>query len=253
MADSGNGVQWQETTGYYSYLQTRAEGTTGDVTMTADAAGTIFNGHLTSALQADIEWSRDDGKTWHTANDVATLPSPGGASNSPFLVDRPWITAYSPDANYLDTKVYLEYHDFTTSAVYIVSCSMATGSLACGAPVPVSNPQTACNSIPGGVATSPAGSAHPGRVYAVWTTADPVTNTASGCNYTQLAPFYALYAAWSDAAPDHWHHPGVGAQRSPPGRAADRSQSQAAGSAGIFSRCPPMSATNSSFPPSAEM
>jgi len=52
--------------------------------------------------------------------------------------------------------------------------------LACGAPVPVSNAQTACDSIPGGVAVSPAGSAHPGRVYAVWSTADPQTNAASG-------------------------------------------------------------------------
>jgi hypothetical protein len=73
--------------------------------------------------------------------------------------------------------------------------------------VPISNPQTACNSIPGGVAVSPPGSPHPGRVYAVWTTADPQTNAASGCNYTQLAPFYTLYVAWSDTPSDSssWH------------------------------------------------
>ena len=94
-----------------------------------------------------------------------------------------------------------------TSDVYIVTCSMATGSLQCGSPVPVSNPQTACNSIPGGVAVAPAGAAHAGRVYAVWTTADPQTNVTSGCNYTQLAPFYQLYVAWSDNPTDSgsWH------------------------------------------------
>jgi hypothetical protein len=207
IADSTNGVNWLDDSGYYSYMQTRPDGTLGDVTMTADRAGTVFIGHINGVLQADIEYSRDDGKTWNTANAVAQLPSPGGSSNSPQLVDRPWITAYSPDTNYTHTSVYLEYHDFTTSSVYIVTCSMATGSLQCGAPVPVSNPQTACNSIPGGVAVSPAGSAHPGRVYAVWTTADPLTNAASGCNITQLAPFYALFVSWSDTpgVPGSWH------------------------------------------------
>jgi hypothetical protein len=44
-------------------------------------------------------------------------------------------------------------------------------------------------------------------VYAVWSTADPQTNVSSGCNYTQLAPFYALYVAWSDTpnVPGSWH------------------------------------------------
>jgi hypothetical protein len=207
LADSSNGVSWQATNSYYSYEQSRPEGTLGDVTMTADRAGTVFVGHLTGLLQTDIDWTRDDGKTWQTANDVAQLPSPGASSNSPFLVDRPWIGAYSPDTTFTHTSVYLEYHDLTTSFIYIVTCSLATGSLKCGAPVPVSNTQTACNSIPGGVATSPAGSSHPGRVYAVWTTADPLTNATSGCNITQLAPFYALYVAWSDtpSVPGSWH------------------------------------------------
>jgi hypothetical protein len=207
LSQSSDGVNWHENTAYYNYLSSRSEGQTGDVTMAADRAGTVFVGHLTGELQADIDWTRDDGKTWQTANDVATLASPGAASNSPGLVDRPWIGVYSPDTNYKDTQVYLEYHDFVTSAIYIVTCSMATGSLACGSPVPVSNAQTACNSIPGGVAVSPPGSSHPGRVYTVWTTADPQTNAASGCNYTQLAPFYELYVAWSDTPtdPNSWH------------------------------------------------
>lgn len=207
LSQSSDGVNWAEDTPYYGYLAGRAEGQTGDVTMAADRAGTVFVGHLTGELQADIDWTRDDGKTWHTANDVATLASPGAASNSPGLVDRPWIGVWSPDTNFQDTVVYLEYHDFVTSAIYIVTCSMATGSLSCGSPVPVSNAQTACNSIPGGVAVSPPGSSHPGRVYTVWTTADPLTNAVSGCNYTQLAPFYQLYVAWSDtpSTPGSWH------------------------------------------------
>jgi len=207
LAQSSDGTTWHEGTAYYSYLRGRNEGQTGDVTMAADRAGTVFLGHLTGGLQADIDYTRDGGKTWHTANDVATLPTPGAASNSPALVDRPWIGAYSPDTNYKHTVVYLEYHDFVTSAVYIVTCTMSGGFLQCGAPVPVSNAQTGCNSIPGGVAVSPAGSSHPGRVYAVWTTADPQTNISSGCNYTQLAPFYQLYVAWSDNPADSgsWH------------------------------------------------
>jgi hypothetical protein len=226
LAQSSDGLNWSEDTPYYTYLNGRAEGQTGDVTMTSDRAGTVFVGHLTGTLQTDIDWTRDGGNTWQTANDIATLPSPGAASNSPFLVDRPWIAAYSPDTNYKDTTVYLEYHDFVTSAVYIVSCSMATGSLQCGAPAPVSNLQTGCNSIPGGVAVSPAGSSRPGRVYAVWSTADPLTNALSGCNYTQLAPFYAVYVAWSDnpSRPGSWHQAPVyigptGASQNCPGTA----------------------------------
>jgi len=207
LSQSSDGVTWHENTAYYNYLNGRAEGQTGDVTMAADRAGTVFLGHLTGDLQADIDYTRDDGKTWQTANDVAQLPSPGAASSQPFAVDRPWIGVYSPDSNYKDTKVYLEYHDFGPSAVWIVTCSMSTGALQCGSPVVVSNPQTACNSIPSGVATAPAGSAHPGRVYAVWETADPQTNLTSGCNYTQLAPFYSIYVAWSDNPTDSgsWH------------------------------------------------
>lgn len=207
ITQSSDGVTWHTDDAYYNYLKARNEGQTGDVTMAADRAGTVFVGHLTGELQADIDYTRDDGKTWQTANDVATLASPGAASNSPGLVDRPWIGVYSPDANFKHTVVYLEYHDFVTSAVYIVTCSMSSGALSCGTPIPVSNVQTGCNSIPGGVTVSPPGSSHPGRVYAVWTTADPQTNVTSGCNYTQLAPFYALYVAWSDTPSNSgsWH------------------------------------------------
>ena len=208
VSQSSDGVTWKDNTAYYQYLAGRAEGQTGDVTMAADRDKTVFLGHLTAALQADIDYTRDDGKTWQTANDVTPpIPSPGAASTSPFAVDRPWITAYSPTTNYKDDLVYLEYHDFATSDVYVVTCNMSSGTLQCGAPVTVSNSATACNSIPGGVAVSPPGSAHPGRVYAVWATADPVTNAASGCNYTQLAPFYQLYVAWSDTPTNSssWH------------------------------------------------
>lgn len=38
LSDSTNGVAWQEDTPYYTYEQGRLEGTTGDVTMTADRA-----------------------------------------------------------------------------------------------------------------------------------------------------------------------------------------------------------------------
>jgi hypothetical protein len=207
IAYSTNGINWSEDTPYYSFVSSKNDGTFGDVGMTADRAGTVFITHINSTLQADIEYSSDDGQTWQSANGVANLQAPTGASTSPQLVDRPWIAAYSPDTNAGDATVYMEYHDFTTSTVYVVSCSMLGGKLACGAPVPASNPQTACNSIPGGVAVSPASSAHPGRVYVVWSTADPQTNATSGCNITQLAPFYQLWVAWSDtpSVPGSWH------------------------------------------------
>lgn len=227
IADSSNGVKWLEDKGYYSYMKKKTDGTLGDVTMTADRAGTVFVGHINGNVEADIEYSRNDGKTWQSANGVANLQSPGGGSNSPQLVDRPWIAAYSPDKNFRHTTVYMEYHDFTTSAVYVIGCSMSTGKLVCAAPTVVSNKETGCNSIPGGVAVSPPGSKHPGRVYAVWSTADPQTNVLSGCNYTQLAPFYRLYVAWSDdpTTPGSWHQAPVyigptGKSQNCPGTAA---------------------------------
>jgi hypothetical protein len=148
---SDGGRTWKDNTAYFNYLSGRAEGQTGDVTMAADRDKTVFLGHLTGSLQTDIDYTRDDGKTWATASDVAPgLPSPGAASSSPFLVDRPWIAVYAPSTNYKDDIVYLEYHDFVTSDVYIVTCTMTSGTLSCGSPVTVSNPATACNSIPGG-------------------------------------------------------------------------------------------------------
>src|SRR5205807_9127440 len=181
IANSTNGVKWLEDKGYYSYMKTKNDGTLGDVTMTSDRAGTVFVGHINGNLEADIEYTRNDGKTWHSANGVAKLQSPGGGSNSPQLVDRPWIAAYNPHKNLHHTTVYMEYHDFTTSAVYVIGCSMSTGKLVCTAPAVASNTETGCNSIPGGIAVSPRGSRHPGRVYAVWSTADPQTNVVSGC------------------------------------------------------------------------
>ena len=192
-----NDRNWSDT-GYTKYQNSKTDGDFGDVTLAADKAGTVFFSHINGNLEADIDYTRDGGKTWRTAFNVAQLHTQTSAS--PFLVDRPWIAAYSPDTDFHHTRVYMEYHDFAPSVVWVVPCSMASGSLRCGAPEPVSNPQTACNSIPGGIAVAPPGSPHAGRVYAVWSTADPLTNVSSGCNITMLAPFYSIYVAFSDHA-----------------------------------------------------
>ena len=189
---STDGRTWADP-GFTRFVSGRADGDTGDVTMTADSAGTVFVGHLNGNLQAVIDWTRDGGRTWASAGVPFT-----GASTQPFLVDRPWIASYSPDGDFHHTKVYLEYHDFAPSFVWVATCDMATGSLSCGTSVPVVHPPTFCNSIPGGIAVAPPGSPHAGRLYAAWITADPATNVLSGCNETQLAPFYQLYVATSD-------------------------------------------------------
>ena len=194
---------WSET-GFTAYDNAKPDGDLGDVTMAADRSGAVFLSHLTQNLQADIDYTRDGGATWQTAFNVAQLPF--NPSAQPLAVDRPWIAAYSPDTNFLHTRVYLQYHDFVASTVWVVPCSVAFNAtsgvdeLKCGAPESSSNVQTACNSIPGGIAVAPPGSPHAGRVYSVWSTADPQTNATSGCNITQLAPFYRIYSAWSDNA-----------------------------------------------------
>jgi hypothetical protein len=189
-----DGKAWADPNNAYAkFIANRPDGDFGDVTMAADNGGTVFLGHLNGNLQAVIDYTRDGGQTWATAD----VPF-GGSSKQPFLVDRPWIASYSPDADFHHTKVYVEYHDFVPSVIWVVTCDMASGSLICGPSQAVVSPPDVCDTIPGGVAVSPPGAPHAGRIYASWITADPATNIASGCNETQLAPFYALYAAYSD-------------------------------------------------------
>jgi hypothetical protein len=54
-----------------------------------------------------------------------------------------------------------------------------------------------CNTIPGGVAVDQRG-AHPGRVYAVWTTSDLANNAGQGCNVSQAEAFDHVFLSYSD-------------------------------------------------------
>ena len=56
IAYSTNGVNWSEDAPYYAYVSSKNDGTFGDVTMTADRAGTVFVGHINGNLEADIEY-----------------------------------------------------------------------------------------------------------------------------------------------------------------------------------------------------
>ncbi|MFN2611240.1 MAG: hypothetical protein ABR507_10290 [Actinomycetota bacterium] len=190
------GGEWLDA-GLAKYSTDRG-GDSGDVTAAADRANTVFIGHFDSGLQSEIDYTRDGGKTWQTASNV--LGQPAQESANPFQIDRPWIAAYSPDSDFHHTKLYLTYHDFFgPGAMWMVACSMQTGSLACGAPRTINGAESACNAIPGGITVAPAGP-HAGRVFSVWTTADPVLNPVSGCNFTEAAPFYRILVAYSDNA-----------------------------------------------------
>ncbi|MHB8512746.1 MAG: hypothetical protein ACYDCC_11260 [Actinomycetota bacterium] len=194
------GKAWVNT-GFGSFDQARGQqdGDAGDVTMAADNAGTVFVGHLGGALQTDIDYTRDGGSTWTTATSV--IGRKDNTSTQPLMVDRPWIATYSPSTNAADTKLYVEYHDFwDPDAIWMIACSMATGTLTCGAGTPVSGQESACNTIPGPMAVAPPGSPHAGRVYAAWVTADPATNATTGCNTTQMSPYFNVYTAYSDNA-----------------------------------------------------
>src|SRR5947209_20567542 len=46
VSQSTDGINWHDNAGYYAYLGGRTEKDTGDVTMAADQAGTVFLGHL---------------------------------------------------------------------------------------------------------------------------------------------------------------------------------------------------------------
>src|SRR5438270_7140640 len=143
---------WSET-GFTAYDNAKPDGDLGDVTMAADRSGAVFLSHLTRNLQADIDYTRDGGATWQTAFNVAQLPF--NPSAQPLAVDRPWIAAYSPDTNFLHTRVYLQYHDFVASTRWVVPCSLAfnatsgVAELKCGGPESRPHVRPARNAIPG--------------------------------------------------------------------------------------------------------
>lgn len=198
---------------------TSPEAPSGDTSVNVDASGAVYESNLrgvetdADTLQVDLFKSFDEGRTWPQKSQ-SFLPS-GNSTAQPLLVDRQWVDAVIPPGRTTNqANVYLEYHDWGPSQVWVQTST--DGGAHFGRPVDViTSPQaqaaTFCNSIPGGVKVVPYGRnqygkpyRHPGRVYAAWLAADPA-NPATGCNLTQLAAFHAVWIAYSDDQGQTWN------------------------------------------------
>ena len=187
-----------------------ADSGSGDTSVNVDSSGAVYQANLNGnedelPLQADVWKSTDFGQTWPQRG---VGPDENDSTGNPFLVDRQWTDAWIPPGKTTnDAQVYLEYHDFGPSQVWVAKSS--DGGKTFGLPVPVSaaspdaEAATFCNSIPGGVKVVPSGP-HAGRIYAAWLAGDAATNVGTGCNDTQLETFHTIWIAWSDDGGQTW-------------------------------------------------
>jgi hypothetical protein len=182
-----------------------ADPSSGDTTVNVDRSGAVYQGNLDGNLQGDVWKSFDAGASW---------PQKGigydgqDASGQPFFVDRPWTDAYIPPGKTTRrARVYLEYHDFAPSQVWVNVSKDGGNTFGTPTDIVASSPEaqaaTFCNSIPGGVKVAQSGP-HAGRVYAAWLAADLPSNAATGCNLTQLDTFHSVWIAWSDDQGSTW-------------------------------------------------
>ena len=140
-------------------------------------------------------------------NQASTWTNQNNAGCQPSQVDRQWLDSYTPpsfrgttNANG-NTSLFQTYHDLGSSAIWLVR-SFDGGASWQQTPFPVAAPNqalSACNTIPGGLATDK-NSTHKGRVFVTWETSDAPVSAATGCNISQAQPFDHLYLAYSDDA-----------------------------------------------------
>ncbi|HYZ77493.1 MAG TPA: sialidase family protein [Gaiellaceae bacterium] len=159
-------------------------------------------------LQTHLAYSDDRGANW-TVNDVAAV--------NPQLIDRPWLAVDPSRVSATSDDVYVAYHDFTDSQIYVATSH--NGGDIFGPSVPASagvnasiSPPTIlpplvpplfdsfCNTVPSGIEVDP--ETH--QVYVQWLTADPVANTTEGCNVTMIQNFHKVWIARSDDRGTTW-------------------------------------------------
>lgn len=144
---------------------------------------------LPLALQTHLAYSDDRGASW-TVNNLAAL--------NPSAIDRPWLAVYPSKVSANQDKVYIGYHDFTISQIWVAASS--DGGQTFGPSVDVfsdvhAQAETFCNSIPSDIEVDP----QTGEVYIQWITAGPVQNV-QGCDITQNQNFHEVWVAHSAGA-----------------------------------------------------
>ncbi len=146
---------------------------------------------LPLALQTRLAYSDDRGAHW-TINDVAAV--------NPSLIDRPWLAVYPSKVSATQDKLYIAYHDFTVSQIWVATSTDGGATFGQTQSDVLSYDAFAeansfCNTIPSDIEVDP----ETGEVYVQWITADPKQN-AVGCDLTQNQNFHHVYMAHSSGA-----------------------------------------------------
>jgi hypothetical protein len=199
--DMGTGDTAVATTTWPSFSHTPSVAGSGDNGIITSALG----GNTCGAIEMNGATSKNQGVAWSTVEITC----------QPAQVDRNWTAAYTPPAfrgtaqATAKTFVYNEYHDFGPSIIWVATSSdggatYPTAPVSAMEPGSIQGATSNCDTIPGGIAVDQRG-AHPGRVYAVWSTSDFVSNGANGCNLTQAEAFDHIFISYSDDNGATWH------------------------------------------------
>jgi len=152
-------------------------------------------------LQARLAFTDNRGASW-TVNSLAAI--------NQNLIDRPWLAVDPSPANADQDSVYIAYHNFTDSEIYVASSHMGgqvgtftTTVASLGNVVSPSFPaiDSFCNTVPSGIEVDP--ETH--QIYVQWVTADPVANTTEGCNITMIQNFHKVWISRSDDGGLTWN------------------------------------------------
>src|SRR2546421_5014319 len=131
-------------------------------------------------LQTHLAYSDDRGAHW-TINDVAAA--------NPSFIDRPWLAVYPSKVSASQDQVYISYHDFSVSQIWVAASNDGGSTFGPSIDVLGTNgiafANSFCNTVPSDIEVDP----QTGEVYVQWITADPVANTTGGCNITQNENF----------------------------------------------------------------
>ena len=142
-------------------------------------------------LQTRLAFSDDRGAHW-TINDLAAF--------NPSFIDRPWMAVFPSTVSAAQDQVYIAYHDFTISQIWVAASN--DGGTTFGPSVDVLGTNgiafvdSFCNTVPSGIEVDP----QTAEVYVLWITADPVANVGQGCDITQIQPFHQVWVAHSPPA-----------------------------------------------------
>jgi hypothetical protein len=146
-------------------------------------------------LQVKLAWSDDRGEHW-TINSIATI--------NPSLIDRPWIAVYPSKTSATLDQVYISYHDFSVSQIWVATSNDGGQNFAPAVDVLAQNESafanSFCNTVPSDIEVDP----QTGDVYVQWITADPLENVGMGCNISQLQNFHQVWVAHSPPGGLFW-------------------------------------------------